>query len=106
MDDVFSAIADDRRAAAIAAIASVADPASVTKISPTTPGASGASTLRVDAGSNTYLLRLEPGRRGFLDPRRSFPCLRTAAAAGIAPCVHHADEEAWWSVEVEDSCRC
>jgi hypothetical protein len=93
MNDVFSAIPDDRRAAAIAAIASVADPASVTRISPTAPGASGGSTLRVDAGSSTYLLRLEPGRRGFHDPNRSFPRLRTAAAACIAPRVHHADEE-------------
>jgi hypothetical protein len=96
MADVFSAIADDRRAAALAAIASVADPASVTGISPTTTrGASGASTLRIDAGSRTYLLRLEVGRReGFRNPKRSYPCLRAAAEAGIAPAVHHADEEA------------
>jgi Phosphotransferase enzyme family len=96
MADVFSAIAVDRRAAALAAIASVADPASVTGISPTTTrGASGASTLRIDAGSRAYLLRLEVGRReGFRSPKRSYPCLRAAAEAGIAPAVHHADEEA------------
>ena len=94
MADVFSAIAEDRRAAALAAIASVADPASVTGISPTTAGASGASTLRIDAGSGAYLLRLEVGRDGFRNPKRSYPCLRAAAEAGIAPAVHHADEEA------------
>ena len=94
MDDVISTIAEDRRAAALAAIASVADPTSVTGISPTTPGASGASTLRVDASSGSYLLRLEPGRRGFQDPERSYPCLRAAAEAGIAPAVHYADEDA------------
>ncbi len=96
MADVFSAIAEDRRAAALAAIASVADPGSVTGISPTTTsGASGASTLRIDAGSRAYLLRLEVGRReGFRNPKRSYPCLRAAAEAGIAPAVHHADEEA------------
>lgn len=94
MAEVFSAIAEDRRAAALAAIASVADPASVTGISPTTPGASGASTLRIDTRLHTYLLRLEAGRRGFQNPARSYPCLLAAAQAGIAPAVHHADEDA------------
>jgi hypothetical protein len=94
MAEVFSAIAKDRRAVALAAIASVADPASVIGISPTTAGASGASTLRVDTRSGSYLLRLDTGRVGLQDPKRSYPCLRTAAAAGIAPAVHHADEEA------------
>ena len=94
MADVFSAIAEDRRAAALAAIASATDPASVTGISPVTGGASKASTLRIDADSGAYLLRLEVDQRGFRNPRRSYPCLRAAAAAGIAPAVHHADEEA------------
>jgi hypothetical protein len=94
MEDVFAVIAEDRLAAALAAIASVAEPASVTGITPTTGGASGASTLRVDVGSDTYLLRLERNRDGFRDPERSYPCLRAAAEAGIAPAVHHADEEA------------
>src|SRR5436190_8940919 len=93
MADVFSAIAEDRRAAALAAIASVADPASVTAITPTTAGASGATTLRIDTGSGAYLLRLELGPDGFRNPRRSYPSLRAAAEAGIAPAVHHADEE-------------
>ena len=94
MADVFAAIAEDRRAAALAAIASVADPAAVTSVRPITGGASGASTLRVDTSSDTYLLRLEVGREGFRNPERSYPCLRTAAAAGIAPAVHHADDAA------------
>jgi hypothetical protein len=94
MVDVFAAIADDRRAAALAAISSVADPASVTATSPTTAGASGASTLRIDTGSGAYLLRLEVGRDGFRNPKRSYPCLRAAAEAGLAPVVHHTDEMA------------
>jgi aminoglycoside phosphotransferase (APT) family kinase protein len=96
MADVLAAIAVERRDAAVAAIASVTDPASVTGISPTTTrGASGASTFRVEAGSDAYLLRLEVGRReGFRNPKRSYPCLRAAAEAGIAPAVHHADEDA------------
>ena len=94
MSDVFSAIAEDRRTAALAAIASVADPASVTGIIPMTGGGSGASTLRIDTGSGAYLLRLEVGLDGFRNPRRSYPCLRAAAETGIAPLVHHADEEA------------
>ncbi len=94
MANVLSAIPADRRAAALAAIASVADPASVTGISPTNGGASGASTLRIDVGSGAYLLRLEVSRDGFRNPERSYPCLRDAAEAGIAPAVHHADEVA------------
>ena len=95
MADVFAAIAEDRRAVARAAIATVADPASVTAVSPLAGGASAASILRIDADSGTYLLRLESGRReGFRNPKRSYPCLRIAAEAGIAPAVHHADAEA------------
>ena len=45
--------------------------------------------------SGVYLLRLEVGpREGFRNPASSCPCLCAAAAAGIAPAVHHADEEA------------
>jgi aminoglycoside phosphotransferase (APT) family kinase protein len=94
MRDVFSVIAEDRRAAALLAIGSVADPATVTRISPVAGGASGASTLRVEVGAHAYLLRLDPDRRGFQNPARSYPCLRAAADAGIAPAVHHADEVA------------
>src|SRR5215204_3993037 len=94
MADVFSAIADERRTAARAAIASVVDPASVTEIRPMSGGASGASTFRIDAGSDAYLLRLEVGRDGLRDPERTYPCLRAAAEAGIAPAVHHSDEAA------------
>ena len=92
--DVFSVIAEERRAAALAAIGSVADPASVIAITPLAGGASAASTLRIDTGSGPYLMRLDGVREGFRDPRRSYPCLRAAAEAGIAPTVHHADEEA------------
>jgi hypothetical protein len=92
--EVFTAIPAERRAAARAAIASVVDPASVTASQPLSGGASGASALRIDAASGSYVLRLESSRDGFRDPSRSYPCLRAAAAAGIAPAVHHADEEA------------
>lgn len=94
MRDVFGAIAEDRRATALVAISSIADPASVTGVSPITGGASGASILRIDLRSGVYLLRLEAGREGFRNPTRSYPCLRVAAEAGIAPRVHHADDEA------------
>jgi hypothetical protein len=92
--DVFAAIAEDRRADALAAIASVAEPSSVTAISPLAGGASGASTLRIDTDSDAYVLRLDGRREGFRNPKRSYPCLRAAAAAGIAPPVHHADAAA------------
>jgi len=91
---VFSVIAEERRAAALAAIGSVADPSSVIAITPLAGGASAASTLRIDTESGPYLMRLDGIREGFRDPRRSYPCLRAAAEAGIAPTVHHADEAA------------
>jgi Phosphotransferase enzyme family len=94
MADVFSVIAEGQRQAALAAIATVTDPARVTGISSTARGASGASTLRVDVGSDAFLLRLEAARGGFRNPKRSYPCHRAAADAGIAPAVHHADEDA------------
>jgi aminoglycoside phosphotransferase (APT) family kinase protein len=94
MRDVFSVIAENRRDAVRLAIESVADPASVSRISQMTGGASGATTLKVEVGAHAFLLRLDPGRRGFQNPARSYPCLRAAAAAGIAPAVHHADEVA------------
>jgi hypothetical protein len=91
---VFPVIAEDRREAAVVAIASVADPASVTGVTPVTGGASKASTLRIDADSGVYLLRLEVDQRGFRNPKRSYPCLRAAAEAGLVPAVHHVDDEA------------
>ena len=50
--------------------------------------------VRIDTDEGAYLLRLEVGRDGFRNPRRSSPCLRPAADAGIAPAVYHADEAA------------
>ena len=92
MADVFTAIAEDRRAVALATVASVADPASVTGISSTTAGASGASTLRIDAGSGAYLLRLEVGREGFRNPERSYPCLAPRQRpASRRPCTNIAN---------------
>ena len=96
MADVFSVIVEDRRAAVLAAIGSVADPASVTGLSPTTGGASGASTLRVDTGSGTYLLRLEIGRDGFRNPKRSYPCLLAAAGpASRRRCITRTKRRGW-----------
>ena len=92
MTDVFGAIDHEQGSGVLAAIASVADPAEVSALTPIVGGASGAATLRVEVGTDAYVLRLDVRRGGLGDPRRSYPCLRAASAAGIAPTVHHADD--------------
>jgi len=44
--------------------------------------------------SAPYLLRLETARDAFRNPQRSYPCMRAAADAGVAPPLHHADATA------------
>jgi aminoglycoside phosphotransferase (APT) family kinase protein len=56
-----------------------------------TTGAS-ASIHRIEVGGRPWLLRLEDSRRDEVrDPQRSYACMQSAAEAGIAPAVLHAD---------------
>ncbi len=56
-----------------------------------TTGAS-AAIHRIEVGGRPWLLRLEGSRRDAVrDPGRSYACMRSAAEAGIAPEVLHAD---------------
>jgi hypothetical protein len=54
-------------------------------------GVSGALIWHVNMGERSCVLRLEPERIPFHHRRRGFACMVAAAAAGIAPAVHHAD---------------
>ena len=76
-------------ASALAAVDAVGAPGTLL-----TGGASGALIYRVDAGAGALLLRLETARDRIRDPQRTYPIMIAAAAAGVAPAVHHADEDA------------
>lgn len=94
MSDLLACVPRDRRAAAETALAQAFGSRAISAIAPVTGGASGALTYRVEADGRAYLLRLEtPVRNGLRDPRRAFACMRTAADAGLAPALHHADPE-------------
>lgn len=56
-------------------------------------GASGALTYRVEAAGRPYLLRMETRRDGYRNPHQ-YTCMTTAADAGIAPPLRHADPAA------------
>jgi aminoglycoside phosphotransferase (APT) family kinase protein len=94
LDDVIRVIPEGRRAVATEALSAVAPCGAVHGIAPAAGGASGALTYRVDTDTGAYLLRIEAGRDFFRNPERSYPCLRSAAQAGVAPAVHHADATA------------
>jgi aminoglycoside phosphotransferase (APT) family kinase protein len=77
------------------ALLAAADGSAVVSLEAVVGGASGAIVHRVGIdGAPTLLLRIETARDAFRDPHRSYPCLRAAADAGIAPTVHLADPDA------------
>lgn len=54
-------------------------------------GASGAFPFRADVGGRQYLVRVEGAASPLRNPRQ-YDSMAIAAAAGIAPVLHHADE--------------
>jgi hypothetical protein len=67
-------------------------------VQPITTGAS-ASIYRIEVGGRPWLLRLESFERDEVrDPHRAYICMRSAADAGIAPAVLHADAAAGVSI--------
>jgi aminoglycoside phosphotransferase (APT) family kinase protein len=92
--DVFEAVPESHREPARAAVESTFGRALPTDVEPLRGGASGALMYRMRVDDRGYVLRLETGRDIFRDPARSYVCLRTAADAGIAPPLLHADTDA------------
>jgi aminoglycoside phosphotransferase (APT) family kinase protein len=93
-DTVLDALPEDRQETARSAIASAfgeARPSSIERIS---RGASGALIYRLGVEDRAYLLRLEPRRDNFDPDGAGYACMRTAAEAGIAPRLLHADAAA------------
>jgi aminoglycoside phosphotransferase (APT) family kinase protein len=58
-----------------------------------TGGLSGALVFRIRVGGIAYLLRIEGAADMFRDPRRWYGCMKTAAAAFLAPRVRYACAE-------------
>ena len=58
---------------------------------PLSGGLSAAQVYKIRVGGIDYLLRVEGARDLFRDPGRWYGCMRTAAAAFLAPRVRHAD---------------
>ncbi|WP_309643552.1 phosphotransferase [Phenylobacterium sp.] len=60
-------------------------------VRPLTGGLSGAAIYKIRVGGIAYLLRVEGSRDAFRDPDRWYGCMRTAAAAYLAPRIRYAD---------------
>jgi aminoglycoside phosphotransferase len=58
---------------------------------PLSGGLSGAGLWRIRVGGIAYVLKIEESRHTVTDPARSYACMRTAAAAFLAPRVRYAD---------------
>ena len=63
----------------------------VEAIAPMTGGASGALVYRLRVAGRDHVLRIETARDPLRDPHRTYPCMRIAADAGVAPPVLVAD---------------
>jgi aminoglycoside phosphotransferase (APT) family kinase protein len=88
------AIPEARRAVAEAALAEVLGRRPLEDLQPLSGGASGALIYRAHGAGRDWLLRLEPTTGvGFRDPQRAYACMAAAAAAGVAPPLHHGDPE-------------
>lgn len=58
---------------------------------PLAGGLSGASLWRIRVGGIAYVMKIEAGQHAVIDPARAYACMRTAAAAFLAPRVRYAD---------------
>jgi hypothetical protein len=74
-----------------AALAATFGSKPITVTGPVRGGASGALAFHLHVAARDYVLRLEGPRTPFRNPYQ-YLCLRSAADAGIAPLVHHADD--------------
>jgi aminoglycoside phosphotransferase (APT) family kinase protein len=86
-------IPESHRDAARSALAEVFGPPKEVQVQPVVGGASGALTYRIEVNAKPYLLRLET-RRGPLRNPHQYTCMKIAADAGIAPCLHYANDSA------------
>src|SRR5690349_2191290 len=90
---VLDIIPAERQEIARAALTSAFGAASIDGLQPVSGGASGALTYRVTTGERAWLLRMETRRSAIRNPHQ-YVCMQTAADAGIAPPLIHADADA------------
>ena len=91
-DDHFHALAEGQHDAAKAALSRVIGATPIDAVCPLSGGATAAAIFRVDAGGRCYLLRIEGPASPLRNPHQ-YVSLRIAAEAGIAPRLHHFDED-------------
>lgn len=89
--DGFDAFPAAQREIARAALVAAFGAASIGAVTPIAGGASGASPFRVEVGGRRYLVRVEGVPSPLRNPHQ-YAAQRIAAAAGIAPRIHHIDE--------------
>lgn len=82
-----------KRAAVDRALVAVFGSTELAGITLLTGGLSSALVLRIEVGAKPYLLRVVMRVDAFNDPARQYQCMRSAAAAGIAPRVWYADAD-------------
>ena len=70
---------------------SVVDVDAIEAVAPMTGGASGALVYRLRIAGCDHVLRIETARDPLRDPHRTYPCMRIAAEAGVAPPLSMAD---------------
>jgi aminoglycoside phosphotransferase (APT) family kinase protein len=86
-------IPEARRDGARAALHAVFGARPFAEFTPVSGGVSGALILRFEVEDRPHVLRVEPDRVATHDRARNFACMAAAAAAGVAPTVHHADPD-------------
>lgn len=89
--DAFDALSPARRDALHAALRAAFGAARVESATPLAGGVSGAFPFRIEIGGRAYMARVEGVPSPLRNPHQ-YESLRIAAAAGLAPRVHHVDE--------------
>ena len=84
-------LSEAQRDAAHAALRNVLGSTPIDAIAPVSGGTTTAAVFRIDAAGRSYLLRVEGQPSPMRNPYQ-YASMRTAAAAGIAPPLHFADE--------------
>ena len=85
------AIPDSHRAAVALALMAAFGTTELDSAVPLSGGLSGAGLWRIRVGGIAYVLKIEAGQHAIIDPARAYLCMRTAAAAFLAPRVRYAD---------------
>lgn len=91
--DPFAIIPAAQREAGRSAIAASFGSVAVDAITLVMGGASGAFVFRIDVGAKRYVLRIEGHPSPLRNPHQ-YSAMRIAADVGLAPRIHHLDEQA------------